>query len=72
MATDSTEQTRQKRARLEALFHTHELISREMESYKLMREEPVGDDEFSEGHMNGLKEANNRVEELVSEMVFNE
>lgn len=44
-----------------ALLEAHELIVQE--AMIAMRE--MDSDEFSEGHINGLKEARNRVEQLI-------
>lgn len=49
---------------IEALLEAHELIVVERED---ARHEFAEDDEFKRGHMNGLSEARNRVEECILE-----
>jgi hypothetical protein len=49
---------------VEALFHAHELIAREIEQAESFAH---ADNEDLHGHINGLREANNRVEELIYE-----
>jgi|GEM_PF-2721758 len=48
---------------LEALFAAHDYISREIG----MAEAEMDDGEFKEGHINGLKEGRNRVEQAITE-----
>lgn len=49
--------------RHEALMHAHENICREIE----VAEREASDSAWGEGHINGLKEARNRVEEIIAE-----
>lgn len=47
--------------RLESLFEAHQLIGKEIGKVKVRGDES----EWREGYINGLEEANNRVEEAI-------
>jgi len=47
---------------IESLFHAHQKISEEIGQTEILME---NDTHFKKGHVNGLKEANNRIEELI-------
>jgi hypothetical protein len=49
------------------LFEVHQKISEEIGMSKAMN--PESEVDFTRGHRNGLKEANNRVEELIYEIL---
>lgn len=51
--------------RVEALFEAHQRISEEIGKAEYLGDE---DDQFNEGHINGLKEANLRVEETIYDL----
>ena len=53
--------------KLEVLFEVHQRISEEIGESKMSR-----DSEWSDGHINGLKEANNRVETVIYETIEEE
>ena len=53
--------------KLEVLFEVHQRISEEIGKSKMSR-----DSEWSDGHINGLKEANNRVETVIYETIEEE
>lgn len=50
--------------KLEVLFNVHQKIGMEIGLQKALG----STDDFSEGHINGLKEANLRVEEVIRDM----
>lgn len=54
--------------RLEGLIAAHDYICREIGH----AEAEMDGDEFTEGHLNGLKEARNRVEQAIAETTANE
>jgi len=47
---------------IESLFHAHQKISEEIGQAEILME---NDTHFKKGHVNGLKKANNRIEELI-------
>ena len=53
--------------KLEVLFEVHQRISEEIGKSKMSK-----DGEWSDGHINGLKEANNRVETVIYETIEEE
>ena len=55
--------------KLEALFEAHQRIGEEIGKSDYLGEEG---DEFNEGHINGLKEANLRVEETIYDLIEGE
>ena len=53
--------TNERKQRVEALLEAHELVVEQ----RVDDEREMPTDEFTEGHINGLKEARNRVEEAI-------
>jgi hypothetical protein len=52
--------------KIEALFEVHQRIGEEIGKADYLGEE---ESEFNEGHINGLKEANLRVEETIYDLI---
>lgn len=52
---------------LRVLLHAHEEVIEEREEFLRMMDEDRELAEFEQGHINGLKEARNRIEELIIE-----
>lgn len=61
--TDGDDHSTLYHAQFEALMHVHEEVAKEI----AIAEMEMHDSDFKEGHVNGLKEARNRVEELIQE-----